>query len=109
MDFLSLSPADTTRERNVAGLALEPQKHLDFSSWEQALESCSSGAQSNLIQPSVSSAQPVTLEIMPKHGHDILGQLFTDGISMKQEIGIQSPEQEELQVLEDSYVYLILI
>ncbi|KAI3434207.1 uncharacterized protein J3R85_006659 [Psidium guajava] len=98
MDFLSLSPADTTREHNVAGLALEPQKHLDFSSWEQALESCSSGAQSNLIQPSVSSTQPVTLEIMPKHGHDMLGQLFTDGISTKQEIGIQSPDQEELEV-----------
>ncbi|XP_030527486.2 calmodulin-binding transcription activator 3 isoform X3 [Rhodamnia argentea] len=98
MDFLSFSPADTTRECDVAGLALEPQKHLDFPSWEQALESRSSGAQSNIIQPSVSSAQPVTPEIMPKHGHDILGQLFTDGISSKQEIGIRSQDQEELQV-----------
>ncbi|KAF8019048.1 hypothetical protein BT93_H3812 [Corymbia citriodora subsp. variegata] len=98
MDFLSLSPADITRECNDAGLALEPQKHIDFSSWEQALESCTSGGQSNLIQLSGSSAQPVTPESMPKHGHDVLGQLFTDGISTKQEIGIQSQDQEELQV-----------
>ncbi|KAL3728749.1 hypothetical protein ACJRO7_033344 [Eucalyptus globulus] len=98
MDFLSLSRADITRECNVAGLALEPQKNLDFSSWEPLLESCTSGGQSTLIQVLGSSAQPVTPDIMPKHTHDTLEQLFTDGISTKQEIGIQSQDQEELQV-----------
>ncbi|KAI6692075.1 hypothetical protein NL676_019785 [Syzygium grande] len=98
MDFLSLSSADITRECNVDGSALEAQKHLDFSSWEQALESCTSGGQSNLIQLSVSSAQTVTPEIMPKHEHDILEQLFTDRICTKREIGIRLQDQEELQV-----------
>lgn len=108
MDLLSLSPADISRECNVTGLTLEPQKHLDFSSWEQSLENCTSGGQSNLIQLSVSSAQPGTPEIMPKHGHDILRPIFTDGICTKQEIEIQSQEPEEFQVLENSYVDLFL-
>ncbi|KAK9271617.1 hypothetical protein L1049_001980 [Liquidambar formosana] len=106
MDFVSLTREDRGKDGNDAGLTFEPQKHLDFPSWEDVLENCTAGDQSVTFQPSLSSTGFDTMVVIPKQENDILGQLFTDNFGKKQEFGYHSQGQDEWQTSEGDSSHL---
>ncbi|XVF15198.1 hypothetical protein REPUB_Repub09cG0129600 [Reevesia pubescens] len=84
-----LTQPDKHKEYNDAGITYEPQKNLDFTSWESVLENCTPGVESAQYQPPFSLKQ-----------HDTMGQLFDINFLNKQEFEDQSPAQEEWQASE---------
>lgn len=81
MNFLSLTPAEINKDSSGAGLTFEHPPQLDLSSWEDDFENLTHIAGT-----------------VRKQEQDILGQLFSDGIDKKQELGSQSRVKEEWQV-----------
>ncbi|XWS44935.1 hypothetical protein CRYUN_Cryun15aG0092900 [Craigia yunnanensis] len=81
-----LTQPDKNKEYNDAGITYEPQKNLDFTSWEDVLENCTPGVESAQYQPPFSLKQ-----------HDTLGQLFNNSFLKKNEFEDQSPAEEEWQ------------
>ncbi|EOX92102.1 Calmodulin-binding transcription activator protein with CG-1 and Ankyrin domains, putative isoform 1 [Theobroma cacao] len=90
-----LTQPDKSREYNDAGLTYEPQKNLDFTSWEDVLENCTPGVESAQHQPPFSSTQ-----------RDTMGQLFNNSFLTKQEFDNQAPVQEEWQASEGDSSHL---
>ncbi|XVE83136.1 hypothetical protein DITRI_Ditri16bG0063300 [Diplodiscus trichospermus] len=84
-----LTHSDKDREYNDAGITHEPQKNLDFTSWEDVLENYTPGVESAQYQLPFSLKQ-----------HDTMGQLFDNSFLKKQEFEDQSPAQEEWQASE---------
>ncbi|XP_022751072.1 calmodulin-binding transcription activator 3-like isoform X2 [Durio zibethinus] len=91
-----LTQPDKDREYNDAGITYEPQKNLDFTSWEDVLENCTPGIESAQYQPPFSLKQ-----------HDTMGQLFDNTFLEKQEIKDQSLAQEEWQPSEGDSSHLM--
>ncbi|KAF8404599.1 hypothetical protein HHK36_009486 [Tetracentron sinense] len=97
MNFPSLSQEDDIRNSNDAGLKFEPRKQLELTSWEEVLEHCTMGFQGTSFPPPISSPQPATMGIIPKLENVMLGQLFTDELGIKQEVGSHPQDQEKWQ------------
>ncbi|XP_057970537.1 calmodulin-binding transcription activator 3 [Malania oleifera] len=102
VDFASLTREENHKDANDVALAYGAQKQLDLPSWEDMLESCTTGIQSVPFQSSLSSTQANSICIIPKQDKEIMGQLFTDGFAKKQEFGNCLPGQEEWQVSSES-------
>ncbi|CAK9163250.1 unnamed protein product [Ilex paraguariensis] len=96
MDFVSLSQGDKVKNSTDAGLTYEPQKLLDFASWENIFENSGAGYQSVHFQPSLSSTQLGTMSVIPGQGNNIMG--YSDDCGKKQEFGCRSNGKEECQV-----------
>ncbi|XWS29530.1 hypothetical protein CRYUN_Cryun24cG0037000 [Craigia yunnanensis] len=84
-----LTQPDKDREYNDAGIKYEPQKNLDFTSWDDVLENCTPGVESAQYQLPFSLKQ-----------HDTTWQLIDNSFLKKQEFEDQSPAQEERQASE---------
>ncbi|KAF8406012.1 hypothetical protein HHK36_008092 [Tetracentron sinense] len=102
---ISLAQEDSIRNNNVAGLTLEPRKQLDLTSWEDVLEHCTTGYQGASFQPPIST-EPATMGIIPKLENGLLEHLFTDELSIKQEVGNHPQDQEKWQISEDDSSHL---
>ncbi|KAJ4715755.1 Calmodulin-binding transcription activator [Melia azedarach] len=104
-DFISPAQADKSRVANDAGLTYEPQKNLDFQSWEDVLQNCAQGIGSQPF-PTFSSTQPENLGNLPKQGHEILGELFSNSFGERKEFGSHLEIQGEWQTSEDDSSHL---
>ncbi|XP_012437207.1 calmodulin-binding transcription activator 3 isoform X1 [Gossypium raimondii] len=91
-----LTQTDKDREYNVAGITYEPQKNLDFTSWEDVLENCDRGVESAQYQP------PFTLK-----QNDTVGLLFDNSFLKKQAFEDQSHAQEEWQGYEGDSSHIV--
>ncbi|KAK3020968.1 hypothetical protein RJ639_046955 [Escallonia herrerae] len=89
MDFASLNQEDKGRSSFDANLAYDSRKQLDFPSWENVFNNCTTGYQSDPFQPSNSSTQ---------QGNEILGQAFADVYGKNQAFS-NDLHQEEWQAL----------
>lgn len=87
-DFISPAQTDKSRNSNDTGLTYEPQKNLDFPSWEDVLQNCSQGV----------GSQPEALGDIPNQGYDILGEPFTNSFGERKEFGSQLQTRGEWQV-----------
>ncbi|XVF61622.1 hypothetical protein PTKIN_Ptkin08bG0145500 [Pterospermum kingtungense] len=87
-DF-QLTQPDKDRDYNDAGIKYEPQKNLDFTSWEDVFENCTPGIESAEHQRPFSLKQ-----------QDTMGRLLDNSILKKQDSKDQSPVQEERQAFE---------
>lgn len=108
VDFISPAQADKSTNSNDVGLTYEPQKNLDFPSWEDVLQNCSQGVGSQAFHPSFSSTQPEALGDIPKQGHDILGEPFTNSFGEPKEFGSHLQTRGEWQVWSDTFVWYLL-
>lgn len=91
-----LTQTDKDREYNVAGITYEPQKNLDFTSWEDVLGNCDRGVESAQYQP------PFTLK-----QNDTVGLLFDNSFLKKQAFEDQSHAQEKWQGYEGDSSHLV--
>lgn len=83
-----LTQTDKDRAYNDSGITFEPQKNLDFTSWEDVLENCDCGVESAQYRPLFTLKQ-----------NDTLGLLFDNSFLKKQAFEGQSHAQEEWQVM----------
>ncbi|KAH9718714.1 calmodulin-binding transcription activator 3 [Citrus sinensis] len=86
-DFISPAQTDKSRNSNDTGLTYEPQKNLDFPSWEDVLQNCSQGV----------GSQPEALGDIPNQGYDILGEPFTNSFGERKEFGSHLQTRGEWQ------------
>ncbi|KAK8321287.1 hypothetical protein V6Z11_A12G091600 [Gossypium hirsutum] len=91
-----LTQTNKDREYNDAGITYEPQKNLDFTSWEDVLEDCDRGVESAQYQP------PFTLK-----QNDTVGLLFDNSFLKKQAFEDQSHAQEKWQGYEGDSSHLV--
>ncbi|TYH95199.1 hypothetical protein ES332_A12G089900v1 [Gossypium tomentosum] len=91
-----LTQTNKDRESNDAGITYEPQKNLDFTSWEDVLEDCDRGVESAQYQP------PFTLK-----QNDTVGLLFDNSFLKKQAFEDQSHAQEKWQGYEGDSSHLV--
>ncbi|XVF17258.1 hypothetical protein REPUB_Repub10bG0104400 [Reevesia pubescens] len=89
-----LTQPDNDREYNDTGITYQPQKNLDFTSWEDVLKNSAPGVEPARYQPPFSSKQ-----------HETMGQLL-DNSFLKKEFEDQSPAQEEWQASEADFSHL---
>lgn len=95
VDFISLAEEDTAKDGGDVG----------FPSWEDVLENC--GSQSVPYQPSFSLTQTESVGIVPKAENELIGHLFSDGLSKKQDfLGLLQGQQEWQDSTESNFTYL---
>lgn len=99
---MSLGQENLTTKINDSGLGLtfhEPRKQNGAASWEEALEHSTTQFQSVPFPLPVSSTPPANMMGIPNPENVIIGQLFTEDCSIKQDVVASSKGQVQWQVL----------
>ncbi|XP_058096807.1 calmodulin-binding transcription activator 3-like isoform X2 [Magnolia sinica] len=108
--FPSSNPSNQSdylvKQSNIPGLGdsgfgltfNELRKPIDAAPWEEVLEHCTTGFQSAPFRPTISSTQTANMLGMPKQENGLLGQLFMDEFSMKQEFMTNPQGQAKWQI-----------
>ncbi|XP_052195636.1 calmodulin-binding transcription activator 3 isoform X2 [Diospyros lotus] len=103
VDFVPHSQGNMDKNGGSAALTYDPQ---NIQSWKDILESSSAGTQSVPFQASFSSNHSDRMSFGLAQGNELLGQILTDGIGKKQDLGIYPQRQDQWQNSEGGYPYI---
>lgn len=99
MSFGSVTQGGKDKIRLDNGLTYELHQDLGFQSWENLVESSSSGHRSSTFQPSLPSSQPCTMSMMGGQENEFLGQVPVGTFGNSGQFERHSNGMEQWQVL----------
>lgn len=100
MGFGSITQGGENKNSMDNGLAFELQRDLEFSSWNNVVESSNAGYQSASYELSLPSNQSSQMSMMPGEDNELLDQVLSGAFRKKQEFGSHPDGLESWQVLD---------
>ncbi|KAL8478988.1 hypothetical protein ACS0TY_030763 [Phlomoides rotata] len=97
MSFGSITQGEENKNSMDNGLAFALQRDLEFSSWNNVVESSNAGYQSVSYELSLPSNQSSQMSMIPGEDNELLDQVFSGAFRKKQEFGSHSDGLEEWQ------------